>query len=75
VFDGLGRTVAQYHPVVEPIGQAGVFNPSNDGHYQRPLRSTSSKPASPPNPPLLPFIGPNPPPVRMTGILLVGLYP
>src|SRR5574340_588638 len=33
VFDGLGRSVAQYYPVVEPLGQAGAFNPANDEHY------------------------------------------
>jgi YD repeat-containing protein len=33
VFDGLGRTVRQYYPVVEPLGQAGTFNAANDEHY------------------------------------------
>ena len=33
VFDGLGRTVAQYYPVVEPLGQAGTFNGANDERY------------------------------------------
>src|SRR5574340_164423 len=34
VFDGFGRTVAQYYPVVEPLGQAGTFNPANDERYR-----------------------------------------
>jgi len=33
VFDSLGRTVEQYNPVTEPIGQAGVFNAANDEAY------------------------------------------
>ena len=33
VFDGLGRTVRQYYPVTEPIGQAGTFNPANSETY------------------------------------------
>ncbi|MDT3706352.1 MAG: SpvB/TcaC N-terminal domain-containing protein, partial [Thiobacillus sp.] len=33
VFDGLGRTIEQYYPVVEPIGQAGTFNPANGETY------------------------------------------
>ena len=33
VFDGLGRTVEQYYPVTEPIGQAGTFNAANDERY------------------------------------------
>lgn len=30
LFDAFGRTVAQYHPVTEGLGQQGVFNPAFD---------------------------------------------
>jgi RHS repeat-associated protein len=33
VFDGLGRSVRQYYPFVEPLGQAGKFNAANSGTY------------------------------------------
>lgn len=31
VFDFLGRVTDQYHPVTEPLGQMGTFNPVHDG--------------------------------------------
>jgi RHS repeat-associated protein len=30
IFDPLGRTIQQFYPVTEPLGQQGVFNPAFD---------------------------------------------
>jgi RHS repeat-associated protein len=38
VFDPFGRTVEQFYPVTEPLGQAGTFNPAFD--TVQPTRST-----------------------------------
>jgi RHS repeat-associated protein len=37
-FDPFGRTVEQFYPVTEPLGQAGTFNPAFDA--VQPIRTT-----------------------------------
>ena len=38
IFDPFGRTVEQFYPVTEPLGQAGTFNPAFD--TVQPTRTT-----------------------------------